>query len=342
MSTIPFALHKRPSRKTLFVSDIHGQQPDLEARLNQIADSKRPPKTVFFLGDIAGTKSLLELQHVFYNLIVNPMKKLLSFNPNPSDNEILCFPTEDKDSPRILDGCKKLWFILNSIDPSCNAGYCPDIVRDLITFVHYGHWASNLPESIKNVLKKDLFANAERIYQIMEKFTNRGTLVVIVEGNWDARLPIDFVADRKNCLPIAPKDRDFYFKRFINNKQNRNLIYVDHLHYLQIYEGIQMVLIPFDTIMKYDGYPIWKREDIQKTVLITHTQVSWEAIKGNTAMTGEGKKIEENIQRILKNLQPNAVVHGHLHNPIGYQGYALTNGTLVHYLPIGTARFIDF
>jgi len=340
--SIPFILHKRPSRKTLFVSDIHGQQPKLEAQLNKLADSKRPPKTVIFLGDIAGTEPLMKLQPIFYNLIVNPMKKLLEQNPHPTDNEILCYPT-GQDNLRIVDGCKQLWHVLNSIDPSYNAGYCPNIVRDLITFENYDHWVSNLPKSIRNFLKKDLSANAERIYQIMEKFTNRGSLVVIIEGNWDARTPLDFVADREKCIPIPPQNRDFYFKKFITDKQNRNIIYVDHLHYLQIYEGVQMVLMSFDAVMKYDGYPIWKREDIEKTILLTHTQISWEAIKGNTPMTGEGQKIEKNIQKILQNLKPNACVHGHLHDCIGrYQGYAFTNGTFIHYLPIGTCRFIDF
>lgn len=341
--SIPFTPHKRPSRKTLFISDIHGEQPELEEKLIKIANSKRPPKTVIFLGDIAGTKPLMDLQPVFYNLIVNPMKKLLIDNSNPSDNEILCYPTGDKDNPRIVDGCRKLWHILNSIDPSYSAGYCPDIVRDLVKFIHYGHWVSNLPENIRNILKKDLFANAERIYQIMERFTDRGAFVVIVEGNWDARTPLDFEANREKCVPIASQDRDFNFKKFITDKKNRDVLYVDHLHYLQIIDGVQMVLMPFDTVMQYDGYPIWKREDIEKTILITHTQISWEAIKGNTPITGEGQKIERNIQNILQNLKPNTCVHGHLHESIGpYQGYAFANSTFIHYLPIGTCLFIDF
>jgi Icc-related predicted phosphoesterase len=339
MSTIPFTLHKQASGKILFVSDIHGRQDKLEQELIAIAESANPPETVVFLGDIVGTKPLEQLQKLFYNGVYNHIKKLLAEKPNVTDQEILNFSTDEKGNS-LGTGIQNIWNFLYNLYPEMEPINMAHCIREIANFENYGHYVSNLALPLRQILQTELFNNAESIYKIMKKLTDNGSFVIIIEGNWDARTPLDFAIGPK-CVAIPPQNRDFYYKKFIAEKHNRDILYLDYQHILTL-DDIQMVFMPFDVVMNYDGTPIWK-DPGKETVLVSHTQINWQAIKGDTAMTGESKKIEENTQKILKKLNPKYAVHGHLHNSIGnIDGYSLTNGMFVYYLPIGTCHFIDF
>lgn len=73
--------------------------------------------------------------------------------------------------------------------------------------------------------------------------------------------------------------------------------------------------------------------------MVSHAQASWQPIKGNTPMTNENKKIDDNMKIILQDLKPNVFIHGHLHNVA--DDYKLGE-IQIHYLPYRTFRFIDF
>lgn len=319
----------------LFVSDIHGRDLALEAKLLKTAE-KENPKGVFFLGDIVGTDLLDQLQKLFYNGVYNHMKKLLKINPNPTDKEILNFSTEN--GKTLINGIEDLWNFLYHIYPIelvNKANYA----RELSSYTHFGHFCSNLKEKIIDTLRKDMIKNAEKIYQIMEKFTKIGSAVIIVEGNWDARNPLDFEIGPE-CIAKPIDRRPFVYKKFIESKNNKNIFYFDTVATIETKEEIFSIW-PFDSVINLVNKPEIKKTK-KKVILISHAQADWKSIKGETPMTSEGQKINDNMKIIIDAIKPNFIVHGHLHdvinNPVGYRYGEIP----VFYLPLRTCRFIDF
>ncbi|MDD3003181.1 MAG: hypothetical protein PHS06_04930 [Candidatus Shapirobacteria bacterium] len=318
----------------LFVSDIHGRNAKMEVELSLIAQNKQSkPKIVVFTGDIVGTFLLDQLQKLFYNGVYNHIKKLLSTNPNPTNEEILWFPTEN--GLTLIDGAINLWNFLDNLDYSeTDPPSMADYVRELVEYVHFGHFVSNLPKKICDILRQDMEKNAKIWADIMTQFTDQETLVVVNAGNWDARHPLDFYPT-KECKPLPVEERAFYFKDFLKSL-NEKILYFDKTDTIETENEI-FVILPFDSAINLDlPKPI---ATDKKIVLISHAQVNWHAIKGDTPMTAEGQKIQENMEKIIAFLHPDYVIHGHLHDPV--PDY-LFNGIPVKYLPQGTCRFIDF
>lgn len=329
------------SGRSLVVSDIHGRIPVLERSLIDIADGYNPPELVIYVGDIVGSELLMKLQPIFYDLITKPTKALLKQNPNASDDDIISYPTGEG-SLRVVDGCRQLNLLLGAIDPSYNTGvYCADIARELIKYIHYGHWCSNLPDKIIDALNQNMEADAEANYQIMKKFTDRGSQVFINEGNWDARRPIDF-AKGSECIPLPLEKRSFSYKQFILNKNNPNIHYIDNQH-LMVLDNVQVIFFPFDAIINYDGSPIPVDSRIKRKILIAHGHADFQAVRGNDPMGKEDQIIQDKMDLILDQLQPDLVIHGHLHKDTfhGNSGYITSKGIEVAYLPLGTCRTFD-
>lgn len=321
----------------LFVSDLHGYNQKLDDTLYEIGQRSRP-EIVFFIGDIVGTDLLDQLQKLFYNGIFNPIKKLLGQNDKPSDSEILNFSATE--GVTILDGCKNMCNFLASLDPKYHhpTSYAK-FAMTLSGYVHFGHFVGNLTPSIRKTLQKDMESNAEKDIRIMADFVEHGSMVVVVEGNWDARTPLDFYP---NGEVIPPQRRIFRFKKFLLEKSPK-VLYFDQSGIIETDTCI-FVIWPFDSAVTSTQIPkIGDNEQNKKVVLVSHAQISWEAIKGDIPMTNEGKKIENNMPTVASDLKANAVVHGHLHDKIAnnFSGY-IFEGTFVHYLPKDTCRFIDF
>jgi len=318
----------------LFVSDIHGRNAKLEAELLLIAQNKQPkPKIVTFTGDIVGTDLLDQLQKLFYNGVYNNIKKLLAANPNPTDQEILLYSAGQERT--LAEGIVDLWKFLDGIS-FFNADYfhMADYAKKLAKYVHFGHFVSNLPPEIKAVLQKNMEVNAMNWANIMTKFTDQGVMVAVVQGNWDARHPLDFYPTEE-CKPLPIEERSFYFKDFLKSL-NEKILYFDETSIIETEEEI-LVMLPFDSCINLDLPE--KIEIDKKIILVSHAQVDWHAIKGDIPMTGEGEKIQENMKKIIEHLRPDYIIHGHLHDP--GEDY-LFNQTQVKYLPLGTCRFIDF
>lgn len=330
------------AKPVLFVSDIHGRQPPLESQLLTHADSKYPPELVIFLGDIVGNNLLGQLHPIFYNKIVHPVRNLLKQNPNATDDDIINCPIEKNSTLRVVDGCKELNNLLRKIDPFYNAGMSyADIARQLIGFVHFGHFCSNLSDKIIDALNQDMRNSAEAIYEIMDKFTRRYCFVVVVEGNWDARRPLDFAKGPK-CIPLPPEQRKFCYREFIASKHNPQILYLDHQHTMSLGDT-ELIFFPFDAIINYDGSPILLDPKIKRKILIVHGHASYRAIKGNIPMGKEDQIIEEKMALIIDKVKPDKIIHGHLHQDTfhGNPGYTTSTGIPVEYLPLGTYRFID-
>ncbi|MFA6185418.1 MAG: metallophosphoesterase [Candidatus Shapirobacteria bacterium] len=320
-------------KKYLFVSDIHGRNTKLEAELSQIA-KENPPEIVFFLGDTVGTELLDQLQKLFYNSIYNHIKKLMTTNNRPTKKEVLSFPTEN--GKTLADGITELQVFLKNICPSITTPTnTVNYIFEISRYLHFGHFVSNLPKKIRNILRQDLEKNAEIWADIMTQFTNQGSLVVIVEGNWDARTPLDFCRSKNRCAPIPVEKRIFYFKDFLKSL-NDKILYFDEPSTIET-QNEMFVILPFDSCINLNLPE--KIETNKKIILVSHAQIDWHAIKGDTPMTSEGQKIQKNMKKIIEDLHPNYAIHGHLHD----QGLDyFFNNTDVKYLPIGSCRFIDF
>lgn len=320
--------------KYLFVSDIHGRYPELEEKLLAAATNGNH-EIVFFLGDIVGTESLDKLQKLFYNSIVNPAKSILRENSQISDQELLF--ARDCHGKTIVDGGIEIWRFLFGDTPSTEQA--AKYVRELIKYTHFGHFVSNLPEPIRQMLQEDMEKNARVWIDIMTQFTDNGSLVVIVEGNWDARTPLDFVADKTNCQAMPNEERSFYFKKYLKSL-NKKVLYFDQVGTLETEDEI-FVLWPFDCAVNTTEVPEFEDEETRKIVLVSHSQIDWESVKGDTPMTAEGHKIQDNMPMTFRDVKANTAVHGHLHDKIGTDGY-LFDGKFIHYLPMRIMREISF
>lgn len=320
-----------------FVSDIHGRNLKLEIELKKIAqDKESKPKIIFFLGDIVGTEKLDKLQKLFYNGIVNHVRKLLIEKPDATDIEILSLPIGD--NKIVADGGQEIQEFLfgkTNIDVANNIKY----IRELAQYVHFGHFVSNLPKEIKAVLQKDMEDNAKIWIDIMTQFTNQGTNVVIIEGNWDARTPLDFYPTTE-CKPLPIKERGFYLKDFLKSL-NDKVRYFDQVGTIETENEI-FVLWPFDSAVEATMVPEFdENQETKKIILVSHAQIDWSSVNGDKPMTNEGRKIQDNMPMTFDDVKADTAVHGHLHDSIGTDGY-LFKQKFIHYLPKDTCRFIDF
>lgn len=323
----------------LFVSDLHGSFDQL-AILSDIAHN-RTPKIVFFLGDIIGTKSLRKLQELFYDYVTTPAKECLKNNPNVSDQELLDFIYDPKIGRTVLMGYQELCNYLGKLDGQNHSRTHPvDHIYRLLEYTHYGHWIGNLPESVRNVLRADLHRNAIEVIELMNEFAKNRCMVVVIEGNWEARTPLDFMPGKK-CVPIPIDQRKFYFKDLIDQHGNHIEYYDKPGIILDV--TCSFVTWPFDAAVTPTRVPEIESNG-EKIILISHAQVSWKPIKGDKKMNPENQKIEENMPMTVSDLNPDAVVHGHLHDllPNNASGYIFNDHTYVHYLSEDTFRFIDF
>lgn len=192
---------------------------------------------------------------------------------------------------------------------------------------------------------------------IMVKFTCAGSEVVIIEGNWDARTPLDFYPSVR-CIPIPIKDRPFYLKDFIKFR-NQKIIFIDSPTLIET-ENLTFQLLSFDNCMNYEFgslnpsnpglCPHLTHDRNKPVILVSHVQADWQAVKKQSAMTFESKQISEKMQIIISELEPTFIVHGHLHTKLvdeegqecdGYL-YPKDSNIKVHYLPLHTSRFINF
>lgn len=322
--------------KNLFVSDIHGYDENLTNQLMEIIKSDLPDK-VICLGDINGSPELDAMQPIFYNKVVNYMKALLKINPNPTDDEILSFSIGN--GKTISDGVKELWNFIHQIyddfEPINTANYA----KELVQYTHYGHFISCLPTQVTDIIKKHMTESVKKTLSILSKFVDAGSEVIILEGNWDISSPVDFYPNPLECKRLPVENRALYLKEFVRNTDPR--IYFIHKITEIEDENNYFVFLPFDEAINYKSEEIRQPKTDKQIVLISHTQVLWSAIKGDTAMTGESKKIEENMNIILHDLLPDAVIHGHLHDKANdYNIFMEEKPVKVFYLPKGTLRFI--
>lgn len=333
-----FATPPKYDGKYLFVSDLHGSE-NLFPKLMDIA-TKKTPKIVFFLGNTIGTEALKKVREMFFEYVTNPAKECLKANPNASDQEFLDFIRYPKKGRTLLMGYQALCDYLKKLDGQNHFQTNPvDHIHQLLEYKHYGHWIANLPESVKNILMAGLRQNAINVINLMNQFVKNNCKVVVIEGNLEARTPLDFFPGTQ-CVSIPTDQREFYFKDLIN-QFGKNIKYYDRPGVIQE-NGISFVVWPFEAAVIPTQVPEIEKNG-QKIVLVSHAQVSWIPIKGNRKMGLENQTIEQNMSMVATSLNPNAIVHGHLEVflPNNVSGF-LYQQCKIHYLPLEIYRFINF
>ena len=130
-----------------------------------------------FEGDVIGTKSFEDLQRLFYNYLNNHSRnEILKQNPEATDEDILLYggtkPPEDGFNLR--KGFLKLREYELGLagktpeEITAQLGQLTDHdiaeeIRRYSKYVHYGHYASNLPIEAKQALADGLEENARKV-----------------------------------------------------------------------------------------------------------------------------------------------------------------------------------
>lgn len=236
-----------PENKYLFVSDIHGYDEKLAEQLLAIATNEKTPKIVFFIGDIVGTTLLDGLQKKFYN-VFNQMKTL----QDASDEEI---------EKKVGAETNELNSYLHNISKEFYGISLVETAKRIALYEHFGHFTSNLPGQIKRELQKDMEKNAKALINIMAKFIQNGSMVAVIEGNWDARTPLDFYPVEK-CQALPIEYRSFYFKNFLKSL-NDKILYFDEVGTIETETEI-FVLWPFDSTINIAQVPEFEDENTKK------------------------------------------------------------------------------
>lgn len=329
-----FTVHPSGKEKFLFISDLHGANPKVKT---DVTLQENPNiKWIFSTGDIIGTDTLTKLHPLFYN-VYNLAKTALNSKPDTTDVELFNYNTTSKELARLIN-------FLGEIG-NTELQLSGEQIRELANYAHFGHFASCLNVDTRNILRQGLENNASILMNYLSGLAKQyGINIYLVEGNWDARTPIDFYPVKNQCIPIPKEKRKFYLGNFIRQNEvwscityiDKPKVVYDHDHH------IAFVLWPFDSSTTPQMVPEIKYDDY-KVVLVSHSHILWHPVKGNTPRNSENSNIEENMTMVLQDLHADTAVHGHLHTqlPNGYSGY-IVNGKLVHYLPLGEVRAIAF
>lgn len=329
-------IDKKYKETIAYVSDIHGGDQDLFYRLAEMA--KDPPEVAIFEGDIIGTKSFEDLQRFFYNYLNNHSRnEILKQNPDATDEDILSYggtkPPEEGFNLRI--GFLKLREyelglagntseeIASQLGQLTNHDIAEEI-RRYAKYVHYGHYASNLPTEAKQALADGLEENARKVLEPIKVMQAKGTKVAMIEGNWDARAPIDFVPQIPTAEPLPVEQRLFRAKEFF---ERNGVLFYNTLTTLDTETTLQ-ILMPFDAITSFGSMQPekideiktaieWARRDKKSVVIVSHGQPNWRIHNltvENPTPTGEHAQVVGGLTKAVAEFRPDEVVYGHLHD----------------------------
>ena len=365
-------LEKKYNETTVYVSDVHGGN---EAIISQLAEfAKYPPEALIMTGDVVGTDKFNLLQKYFYNHLNNHSRnELLKNNPDATDQEILDYQgTKDQPYPDFnlkkgLKDLKKYEMELEGknpeeIDTEIKSLTDEQIVQEIkryAKYVHYGHYASNLPADIKGGLIAGLEKNAEQLKNVLLSIQEKGTKVAIIEGNWDVRNPLDFKSGTEKPEPVSKEDRVFDTEKYFTEA---GIKYFSKIGTLETEKTLQ-VLLPFDQIIDYPNLPEEEKQNIKKAVdearqndkqiiFTSHGEPSFRAhnLNNDKQASGEHAQLVLGMQTILGDITPDEIVYSHMHNKIiGPDKSVMTNyslklnegpETLAAFTPFDNAKMI--
>ena len=188
---------KNPN-KFILVGDVHGSNdPEFIQKITELALSKE--KLIIFIGDIAGGDTLQKFLFLFYRTRITTQTTLIKEN---------YFKLKEAEYALINEKYKK-----------------PDIktieqeMQEYYHYFHLGHYISNLPEDMKNVLKKEIKTNLDRFINIINEIKSQDPekVIKIVSGNWDEETAFDYERNKEK-LVLLPKDkRGLIVSKYLEN-----------------------------------------------------------------------------------------------------------------------------
>ncbi len=329
-------VNKKYTETIGYAGDVHGDsEGELLAKLEMMLDT--PPEYLIFNGDIVGNEQFTVLQRPFYNDLNNHSKPLLNEQPEITDDALLSkvVDTTPQGDITLKDGFIKLRHAELTIggmseteaDQTVGA-LTPETIaaeiRRYAEYVHYGHYASNLPETIQSKLLEGLKENAQRYADIMNKFVEKGTAVHVLQGNWDARIPLDFVRGVPDAVPL--EESLFDIGKYFDNTEIK---FYDDIGYVDTKTSLQVIL-PFDSITDFPQRDEAARAEIKQrveaarathktVVLVAHGEPDFRVhnlSNPKLEAKGEHRLLLDGFQEILPIVEPDEIVHGHMHLPL--------------------------
>ncbi len=325
-------------RRILYIGDIHG--PDQSLLDGLVEAAKCAPEALIFIGDVVGSRHLVELQRLFYDWLNNhSMNGLFRISPQATDEEILSYTGSTPPEPAftLKNGFLKLRryeLMLAGHQPEEIAAVISTLsdrdiaaeIRGYAKYVHYGHYVSNLSNQVRENLASGLRESARRLLTSIKMMQERGTQIAIMEGNWDARTPIDYVPGIPAAVPLPVEQRPFHAKRFF---QEHGVNLYSSLATLET-TGTLQVLLPFDALINFARLPGSQLEEVDQQVMkarglgkcvivVAHGEPNWQIhhlLDKQAEPTGEHVRIIEGLTKALGRIAPDEVVYGHMHTPL--------------------------
>lgn len=337
---------KKYSESLTIITDLHGMNDAKSSLLNRVAEN--PGEAVALLGDVLGSPQLDALQKLFYNSLINHAKPFLKNNVDPSYAELLSITGKNelgeeitlregfkrvRSFERALEG-KSPEEIEEEFEKLSDAEIAKEI-KEYSKFVHYGHYASNLSEGAKRALVEDVKSNAENLIVPLRKIKDKNIPVVIIQGNWEAALPVDFVPGVEKAIRLPEEQRIFNVSDFFKEK---GITYIDTLGTYESKSMIQ-VFVPFDISVRLGQVSTNAEEESEfktelqglknqvesarkkgkQVVLISHAVPIYDIHslpEGSPTQNQENIDATAGIQKVILQTIPDHVFYGHMHGKL--------------------------
>jgi predicted phosphodiesterase len=308
------------------VSDIHGLDDPEFQKLRDTLLTQRFDR-IFFLGDIGGSPKLAKLQKLFYESFYNKYKQLAK--EGAADEEILSslrlgYTDLIRYERSLASFEKKPEEELNEEISQISDEEMLKGMKRRGSYGHYGHYVSDQSEEMIAYLSADVEHYYERFASLVAEIRlNTGTKVYLMEGNWDARLPMDFEKGTQKPEPLPPDQRRFQARRFF---KDHGIPYFTNIGFIENEESL-VVMVPFDTVVKsvgeedslvtpqkleqYKERVESARKSDKTVIMMAHAVPAWE--KHGKLATGEGEVTQRNLQALMTELTPDELVYGHEH-----------------------------
>lgn len=332
------ALQKKYKEKITYVSDIHVPDDDLLKRLSEIADN--PPSYLIFQGDMTGAKKLENFQTLFYNYLNSHSRnELLKQNPQATDAEILAY--SGTNPPEKEFNLKKGFIKLKSFElkleeksdkeiesllSSLSDHEIAEEIRKDAKYIHFGHYLANLPKAAKANLASNLQENAQKLVDSLSLLASKGIKIFVLEGNWDARGPLDFKPGEPTAVPVPPEQKFFNVsKRY----QESGINFLTKAETLETKTTLH-VLLPFYSLTSFNGLPKEEKDKIRQTVkearqknktiiVVAHGEPNWQihnmTVK-DAKPAGEHAQVIHGFEEALCIILPDEIIYGHMHLPL--------------------------
>lgn len=171
-----------------------------------------------------------------------------------------------------------------------------------------------------------LESNAQKLVDTLTPIMKKETKVFMLEGNWDARSPIDFKSGETTAVPLPPEQRLFNVGKFFEEK---GINFLSKAGTLETKTSLH-VLFPFDSLIGFSNLPKEEKDKIRQAVeqarqenktiiVVAHGEPNWQIhnLKVKDAKpSGEHAQIIQGLEEALGIILPDEIIYGHMHDPL--------------------------